>query len=93
MILTGHKVQGITTDSIILGGTDPLVKYGKNGWYYVIFSRVTSLDGLYLMQKIEEDSTKYIPRYDVEDEMKRLRAIEQQTIARLSLAKESADLC
>lgn len=93
MILTGHKVQGITTDSIILGGTDPLVQYGKNGWYYVIFSRVTSLDGLYLMQKIEEDSTKYIPRYDVEDEMKRLRAIEQQTIARLSLAKESADIC
>ena len=88
MVLTGHKVQGITTDSIIQGATHPQVQYGRKGWYYVNMSRVTSLNGLYLMEKIEEDPEKYIPRYDVEKEMKRLQKIENQTLARLESANK-----
>lgn len=73
IVLTGYKVQGITCDSIILGALYHLVHYGRLGWLYVILSRVRTLEGFFVMEKIDEDPSKYLLRIDVQEEMERLQ--------------------
>ena len=72
-VLTGHKVQGNSVDSIILGSMSSHHRYGANGWLYVVLSRARQLRGLFLLEPVESDSRKYKPRHDVMDEMTRLR--------------------
>ena len=59
IVLTGHKIQGLTVDSIILGSISKGHRSGVSGWLYVVLSRVKTIEGLFLMEKIEEDPTKY----------------------------------
>ena len=82
-VLTGHKMQGQTLQSIVLGNLLGKHKYGSTGWIYVILSRVTTISGLHVMTRLEEEPKKYRSRKDVKDEMKRLGQIEQNTIRRL----------
>ena len=56
LVLTGHKTQGLTTDSIILACLAPKDKSGVSGWLYVILSRVKTIEGLFLMENIEKKS-------------------------------------
>ena len=86
MILTGHKVQGFSVVAIILGALGKHHKNGLSGWLYVVLSRVRTVDGLFLMEKIEQDPSKYILRSDVVKEMDRLRKIETKTIERINAA-------
>ena len=83
LILTGHNVQGQTMQSIIVGKVDGPHSLGKTGWIYVVFSRVQTINGLYLLFDINADATIYRPRTKVIQEMNRLRKIEKKTIARL----------
>ena len=85
-IITGHKVQGQSLNSIILGTLSPIHQYGTTGWIYVILSRVRTLSGLFLMVKLCTDVAKYKPRFHVMAEMKRLRAKEKNTLHRLANA-------
>jgi hypothetical protein len=55
LVLTGHKTQGLTTDSIILACLAPKDKSGVSGWLYVILSRVKTIKGLFLREKIEKN--------------------------------------
>lgn len=82
-IMTGHKMQGQTVDSIILGSFSDAHKNGNTGWLYVILSRVRSLSGLYLLTPLQTDVTKYKPRTEVKNEMARLSEIQSTTLARL----------
>ena len=84
--MTGHKVQGFSVDAIILGALGKHHKNGLSGWLYVVLSRVRTVDGLFLMEEIEQDPTKYILRSDVVKEMDRLRKIETKTIERINAA-------
>ncbi|KZR97176.1 Uncharacterized protein APZ42_008101, partial [Daphnia magna] len=68
LVLTGHKVQGISTDSIILGGLSEKDRSGATGWLYVILSRVKTLGGLFVMTNIEQNPVKYKVREDVQRE-------------------------
>ena len=86
MVLTGHKVQGFSIDAIILGALGKHHKNGLSGWLYVVLSRVRTVNGLYLMEQIEQDPAKYIIRTDVVKEMDRLRKIESKTIDRITEA-------
>lgn len=52
-------------------------------WLYVVLSRVKTLSGFFTMVKLCPDIKKYKPRYDVIDEMKRLKDVEMKTITRL----------
>ena len=87
LVLTGHKMQGISTDAIILGSLAPKDKSGNTGWLYVILSRVRTIQGLFLVEKIKENHMEYIMRSDVQREMTRLRKIQLETIKRLDAAK------
>ena len=82
-ILTAHKMQGQTVDSIVLGNLSPIHKYGRSGLIYVVFSRVTSINGLNLMVLLDENPLNYKPRIEIKEEMKRLKIIEKKTIDRL----------
>jgi hypothetical protein len=48
---TGHKLQGMTKQYLI----SSQLNYSTPNWIYVVLSRVTSLDGLFLLQPIKED--------------------------------------
>jgi hypothetical protein len=48
---TGHKLQGMTKQYLIVSQ----LNYSTPNWIYVVLSRVTSLDGLFLLQPIKED--------------------------------------
>lgn len=85
-IITGHKIQGQSLNSIILGTLSKIHQYGNTGWIYVVLSRVRTLSGLFLLVKLCTDVKKYKPRLSVMREMKRLRAIESQTLSRLQKA-------
>ena len=91
LVLTGHKMQGISTDAIILGSLAPKDKSGNTGWLYVILSRVRTIHGLFLMEQIEKNHTKYVMRSDVQREMTRLRKIQLETIKRLDAARTSKE--
>ncbi|KAI9555071.1 hypothetical protein GHT06_017586 [Daphnia sinensis] len=84
LIMTGHKVQGLTTDTIVLGDISKRHQYGSSGWLYVILSRVRTLQGLTTLTRLTEDSSKFKQRKYVLDEMQRLRQIEEKTLHRLS---------
>ena len=86
LILTGHNVQVQTMQSIIVGKVDGPHSLGKTGWIYVVFSRVQTINGLYLLFDINPDATKYRPRTKVIQEMNRLRKIEKKSIAKLHSA-------
>ena len=48
---TGHKLQGMTKQYLIVSQ----LNYSTPNWIYVVLSRVTSLDGLFLLQPIKEN--------------------------------------
>lgn len=85
-IITGHKVQGQSLNSIILGTLSDKHRYGGSGWIYVVLSRFRTLSGLFLLVKLCTDIKKYKPRLNVMREMQRLRNIESQTLDRLDKA-------
>lgn len=86
MCLTGHKFQGQTTNSILLGSLGKSYRYGADGWLYVILSRVSHLSGVFTMERLNPDPTKYKLRLDVAVEMERLRRIETSTCERIKEA-------
>jgi hypothetical protein len=46
---TGHKLQGMTKQFLIVSS----INYSTPNWIYVVLSRVTTLDGLFLMHPIK----------------------------------------
>jgi len=46
---TGHKLQGMTKKFFIVSS----INYSTVNWIYVVLSRVTSLDGLFLMEPLK----------------------------------------
>ena len=85
-IITGHKIQAQSLNSVILGTLSKIHQYGTTGWIYVVLSRVRTLSGLFLLVKLCTDVKKYKPRISVMKEMTRLRKIESQTLSRLQKA-------
>ena len=47
---TGHKLQGMSKDQLIVSSWN----YSFKNWIYVVLSRVRTLSGLYLCQPIDE---------------------------------------
>ena len=60
---TGHKLQGQTKMHVIVTSWN----YGFKNWIYVVLSRVKTLKGLLLVNKLNDDLTKY----QISDELKR----------------------
>ena len=82
-VLTGHKMQGQTMNSIVLGNLSARHKFGSTGWIYVVLSRVTSLSGLHTLIRLEKNILKFKPRTEIKEEMNRLVNIQERTKTRL----------
>lgn len=63
---TGHKLQGATVDRLFVH----CWKYAAN-WPYVVLSRVTTLDGLYLRRPLENNKSFAVPS-DLKQLIKRM---------------------
>ena len=84
--LTDYKIQGSTLTTAVLDLKDnPSTKgqdhHKKYCSIYVQLSRLQSLNGLYLLQRIDMDDLRFCPDSRLLSEMERLRALEQETIA------------
>jgi hypothetical protein len=82
IVATGHKVQGQTITSACIGGFTSKRNI-PNNWFYVVLSRVTTLKGLYLLEKLPTDLRKYKVPQAVLDEEKRLEKYKQASLLRL----------
>ena len=70
---TGHKLQGKTVDSILAYAFE----YRVN-WPYVVMSRVTTMSGLYLREKLSDDLSHYTVPPELTEMLVRLRNREPQ---------------
>jgi hypothetical protein len=75
---TGHKLQGMTKDILILAELSD-----KPNWLYVVLSRVTTLAGLFLMVPLTMEMFKPISQA-LQHELDFLRELENQFISRLN---------
>jgi hypothetical protein len=80
LAITGHKLQGMTVDILVLSE----VHLSPN-WLYVLLSRVTSLKGLYLMKPLRKDMFKPITP-NLRRELEWLRELETLLIHKLSIS-------
>ena len=55
--ITGHKLQGLTKDSIIVYSWDK-----STNWIYVVLSRVRTLSGLFLVRRLKLSDIKPVSR-------------------------------
>jgi len=84
--LTDYKIQGSTLTTAVLDLKDnPSLKgqssHKKFCSIYVQLSRLRSLDGLHLLQKIDMKDLQFRPDDALLTEMERLSKLEEETIA------------
>jgi len=75
---TGHKLQGMTKDILILAELSLVPN-----WLYVVLSRVTTLAGLYLMKPLTLEMFRPISK-QLQQELDFLRNLEAQLMQKLS---------
>ncbi len=75
---TGHKLQGMTKDILILSEISLVPN-----WLYVVLSRVTTLQGLFLMMPLTMDMFFPIPD-SLQNELDFLRKLEEDFIRKIS---------
>jgi len=75
---TGHKLQGMTKDILILAELSLVPN-----WLYVVLSRVTTLAGLYLMKPLTLEMFQPISK-QLQQELDFLRNLEAQLMQKLS---------
>ncbi|MFO0446272.1 MAG: AAA family ATPase, partial [bacterium] len=78
LAITGHKLQGMTVDILILSEI-----HLTQNWLYVLLSRVTSLNGLYLMKPLKCNMFKPISQ-NLRRELEWLRGLETMLINRIN---------
>src|SRR2546421_7339306 len=84
--LTDYKVQGSTLTTAVLDlKNDPTAKgqdrHKKFCSMYIQLSRLRSLSGLHLLQKIDMNDLEFRPHDDLVAETGRLHQLEQETLA------------
>jgi hypothetical protein len=77
LAITGHKLQGMTLDILILSEINL-----KANWLYVLLSRVTTLQGLYLMKPLTMEMFK-APSRNLRRELEWLRCLESELFNRI----------
>ena len=73
---TGHKLQGMSKDNIIVTSWN----YGSRNWIYVVLSRVRTLAGLHLLQKLKA-AVDFSPHPKLLEEERRLKQLEESFLS------------
>ena len=82
--ITGHKLQGLTKDNIIVYSWNK-----STNWIYVVLSRVRTLSGLYLVRRLRLSDIKPASR-DYLAFLRRMRALEQREFERCGRSGNNA---
>ena len=72
---TGHKLQGMTKTNLAVSSW----WYSCRNWVYVVLSRVTILNGLYLLKSLDRNQDYSVDKKLLEEE-ERLRKIEKKIL-------------
>jgi len=75
---TGHKLQGMTKKFLIISS----INYSTPNWVYVVLSRVTSLEGLFLMQPLKQNFNPK-PTKLLQEEWRFQKHLEKETLLHL----------
>ena len=87
--ITGHKLQGLTKDNLIVYSWNKLTE-----WIYVVLSRVKTLNGLYLIRRLKLSDIK-LPSRDYLaflQRMKDLQSVDLQRFKSYSTVQEDGEL-
>ena len=87
--ISGHKTQGKTLDSAIVGSWGRY-RYGAKGWLYTVLSRVKCLNDLYVFEKLPTNIKKFKPRKDVLKESKRIERLAEKTMREIVLSMNTS---
>jgi hypothetical protein len=79
LAITGHKLQGMTLDIMVLSE----INLSAN-WLYVMLSRVTMLNGLFLMMPLRKQMFKPITP-NLKKELEWLRELERQLLLKITI--------
>ena len=74
--ITGHKLQGLTKDNVIVKGWNKSVK-----WIYTVLSRVRTLSGLFIFEKLQLRNIKP-PSREYLDFLERMKKKENEELER-----------
>lgn len=74
--ITGHKLQGLTKDNVIVCSWNK-----TTNWIYVVLSRVRTLKGLYLFRRLKLGDIKPPPR-DYLAFLERMQALQDRDLRR-----------
>ena len=74
--ITGHKLQGLTKDNVIVKGWNKSVK-----WIYTVLSRVRTLAGLFIFEKLQLRDIKP-PSREYLDFLERMKKKENEDLER-----------
>ena len=73
----GHKLQGMSKDNIIVTSWN----YRFKNWTYLVLSRVRTLAGLFLLEKLDEDQDYSVdPKLIVEEERLKKIHVEEKVL-------------
>ena len=76
--ITGHKMQGLQADAIVIGKFPG--RRDWNNWAYTMLSRAKTWSGLFLLRPVRKASTLYSdPDPDLDADMRRLRRLASKT--------------
>ena len=74
--ITGHKLQGLTKDNVIVCSWNK-----TTNWIYVVLSRVRTLKGLYLFRKLKLSDIKH-PQREYVAFLERMQALQDRDLRR-----------
>ena len=83
---TGHKLQGTSKDQLIVASWN----YSCPNWVYVVLSRVRTLKGLFLCEKMDE-SKPFPVVQEVTLEERRLKELESEILAKFSAVDKNGN--
>ena len=84
--ITGHKLQGLTKDNLIVYSWNKLTE-----WIYVVLSRVKTLNGLYLIRRLKLSDIK-LPSRDYLAFLQRMKDMQSVDLRRFkSFGAEQED--
>ena len=83
--ITGHKLQGMTIPHVIISSWG----YFAKNWPYVVISRSTTFEGLYLLHPIDMDKS-FAPPRDLVEYLKRAEHLQYHIL--LTRKKRMAEL-
>ena len=78
---TGHKLQGMSKDTVIITSWPPLNNMIFTNWEYTVLSRARTLNGLFIFQPIDMDKS-FKPTDELKQYLRRAKNLQNKVLNR-----------